>query len=70
MTRWYTDTTGKVSAMRILAMMGGTVGCVAVLAGVIAMFARIPESVPIAGIGAGMTGLGELAKAWQASGGK
>lgn len=53
--------------MRIIAMMCAVTGCLAVIAGTIAMFMRIPESVAITGAGAGMAGVGEVAKAWQAS---
>lgn len=67
---WYHDKEGKPSAMRMIAMLCAVTGCAAVLAGVVAMFMRIPESVPIAGVGAGMAGLGELAKSWQASHGR
>ena len=66
--KWYEKSAGNTSAMRIIAMMAAITGCAAVLSGIVAMFLRLPESVAIAGIGAGMTGLGELAKAWQARG--
>lgn len=65
--KWYEKSAGHTSAMRIIAMMCAVTGCVAVLAGSTAMFLGIPESVAIAGAGAGMAGLGELAKAWQSS---
>lgn len=67
---WYKTETGKTSTMRIVTMLSTVVGCIAVLAGVVAMFMRIPESVPIAGVGAGMAGIGEISKAWQAKGEK
>jgi hypothetical protein len=65
--KWYEKREGHVSAMRIIAMMCAVTGCLAVIAGTIAMFMRIPESVAITGAGAGMAGVGEVAKAWQAS---
>ena len=65
--RWYEKRPGHTSAMRIIAMVCAITGCIAVLAGSVGMFLRIPESVAIAGAGAGMAGLGELSKAWQAS---
>ena len=65
--RWYETRPGHTSAMRIIAMVCAVTGCIAVLAGAVGMFLRIPESVAIAGAGAGMAGLGELSKAWQAS---
>ena len=64
---WYLDHTGKPSTMRIIAMMSSVVGCLAVVAGVVALFLRIPEAVAMSAIGAGMTGLGEISKAWQKS---
>jgi len=67
MIKWYEKAEGNTSAMRIIAMICAVTGCIAVLGGVIGMFLRIPESVAIAGAGAGMAGLGELSKAWQAS---
>lgn len=64
--KWYQDELGNVSSMRIIAMLASVTGCIAVLAGVVGMFAGIAESVPIAGTGAGMAGLGQVSKAWQA----
>lgn len=64
--KWFQDLQGNVSSMRIMAMMSTTVGCLAVVAGVVAMFMGINESIAIAGVGAGMAGLGEIAKAAQA----
>ena len=64
---WYLDHTGKPSTMRIIAMMSSVVGCLAVISGVVALFLRITEAVAMSAIGAGMTGLGEISKAWQKS---
>ena len=66
--KWYTDHKGKPSTMRLIAMMSSAVGCAAVVAGIVALFLRIPDAVSISAIGAGMTGLGEISKAWQAKG--
>ena len=66
--RWYEKSAGNTSAMRIIAMRCAATGCLAVLAGVVGMFMGITESVAIAGVGGGMAGLGEVAKAWQARG--
>lgn len=65
--KWYQDREGGTSSMRIIAMLCVVTGCAAVAAGAVAMFMGIPESVAIAGVGAGMAGLGEVAKAWQSS---
>lgn len=67
--KWYQDGAGHTSSMRIMAMTSTITGCVAVLAGVVAMFFGIGESVLMAGVGAGMAGLGEVAKSWQAKNG-
>jgi hypothetical protein len=64
--KWYQDQEGNTSSMRIMAMLSTITGCFAVAAGAVAMFLGYPESVAIAGIGGGMAGLGELAKAMQA----
>ena len=68
--KWYQDSEGNTSSMRILAMMSNITGCLCVIAAVVGFFLRHPETIALAGIGAGMTGLGELAKAWQASHGR
>jgi hypothetical protein len=64
--KWYQDNEGHASSMRIIAMLGGVTGCIAVLAGCVAVFMRIPDGAILATVGAGMTGLGEIAKSWQA----
>ncbi len=66
--KWYEFKKGQTSAMRVIAMLCAVTGCIAVLSGVVAMFLSIPESIGIAGVGAGMAGLGEIAKAWQSKG--
>ena len=66
--KWYESKPGYTSTMRIIAMLCAVTGCAAVISGIVAMFMRIPESVAIAGVGAGMAGLGEIAKAWQSKG--
>jgi hypothetical protein len=65
--KWYQDSDGDVSSMRIMAMMSSATGCVCVIAAIVGFFLRHPDTILLAGIGAGMTGLGEVAKAWQAS---
>jgi hypothetical protein len=64
--KWFQDEKGNTSSMRIMAMLSTVTGCVAVLAGVTAIFLGNVQGVPIATVGAGMTGLGEISKAWQA----
>jgi hydroxyethylthiazole kinase-like sugar kinase family protein len=55
--------------MRIMAMMSSVTGCLCVIAAVVGFFLRHPDTILLAGVGAGMTGLGEVAKAWQARNG-
>jgi len=66
MAKWYEREPGHTSAMRIIAMMSAVTGCATVIAGVVGMFLGYGEAVAIAGVGGGMSGLGELSKAWQA----
>ena len=68
--KWYHDKTGKPSTMRIVTMISSIVGCAAVVAGGVALFMRVPDAVQYAALGAGMTGIGEIAKSWQASKGR
>jgi len=68
--KWYQDGEGNTSSMRIVTMLSTVTGCVAVVGGVVGMFLGHPESTVIAGVGGGMTGLGEIAKAWQAKSGR
>lgn len=63
---WYKDKSGKQSAMRIIAMMCAATGCAAMVAGGVGLFLYVPDAVQYAALGAGMAGLGEVAKAWQA----
>lgn len=67
--KWYQDREGSTSSMRIMAMMSTVTGCAAVIASIVGLFMRIPEAATIGTIGAGMAGLGEVSKAWQAKGG-
>ena len=79
---WYKNKYGKASTMRIILMIGAitgasavAVGCIVVVAAVVAVYMRIPEATQIAmqgvalsGIGGGMIGFGEFAKFQQAKG--
>ena len=60
------DEKGNVSSMRIMAMLSTVTGCAAVMSGIVVTFMGNSQGVPLATVGAGMTGLGELSKAWQA----
>lgn len=66
--KWYEEDENVVSGMRIMAMMSTCTGCASVVCGVVGWFLRIPEAATIITVGAGMCGLGEIAKAWQAKG--
>ena len=65
--KWYHDKDGKPSTMRMIAMMCAVTGCLALAASGVALFLRVPDAVQFGALGAGMAGLGEVAKAWQAS---
>lgn len=67
--KWFQDGAGNTSSMRIMAMMSTVTGCVAVLAGITLVALGIEGGVTIAATGAGMSGLGEVAKSWQARNG-
>ena len=64
--KWYQDNSGGASTMRIISMVSSMTGCAALVAGGVALFMQIPDAVQFAALGAGMTGLGEIAKSWQA----
>ncbi|MCH8517480.1 MAG: hypothetical protein LAT68_14235 [Cyclobacteriaceae bacterium] len=66
--KWYHDKAGKPSTMRIIAMVSSMTGCAAMVAGGIALFMGVADAVQYAALGAGMAGLGEVAKAWQSKG--
>lgn len=63
--KWYHDKYGKPSAMRLVTMLSTATGCVCVLAGIVGMFAGLHDAGTAMVTGAGMTGLGEVAKAFQ-----
>ena len=67
--KWYEDKTGNASSMRIMSMISTVVGSIAVLAGVVITASGNGDGVTIAATGAGMSGLGEIAKSWQAKNG-
>ena len=64
--KWYQDSTGGTSTMRILAMWGAAMGTVYGIAGIVAMFLGLEGANISLGTGAGLFSLGELAKALQA----
>lgn len=64
--KWYHDSTGSVSTMRILAMWGAGVGTILAVGGLLCMFMGLPGAEVAIGSGAGLFSLGELAKALQA----
>jgi len=81
--RWYQDRDGGTSTMRIITMVSSLTGCVAVAIGALTVIAAMwltvrgadgmieyaRQAIALAGLGAGMTGLGEIAKSWQAKSG-
>ncbi|MGL4982987.1 MAG: hypothetical protein ACRC4W_09105 [Treponemataceae bacterium] len=63
--KWYEQKEGVQSSLRIALLITVGIGCLTVLCGVVAMFMENPLSVPAMGVGAGMTAIGEAAKAYQ-----
>ncbi len=66
MTKWYEEKEGVTSGMRVIVMMVSVTGCAAVIAGAVGMFLDLTAAAAIAGVGGGMAGISNLAKAWQA----
>lgn len=64
--KWYQDGQGHTSSMRIMAMMGTTVGCLTVISCIVGLFLGMSDAVALAAIGSGMAVGGEWAKGWQA----
>ena len=52
--KWYEDSKGNVSAMRILSMLSGVTGILIVLSGTIAMFLNLTTSGTALTVGAGI----------------
>ena len=63
--KWYQDSKGNISAMRILAMAAGVTGITIALAGTVAMFIKIQMSGTALTVGAGIIASALGAKAWQ-----
>jgi hypothetical protein len=63
--KWYEESEGVVSAMRIMAMIAVCAGVIVCMCGAVGMLLHIPESVAIAGSGAGVIGVAIGAKAYQ-----
>ncbi len=70
MTKWYEQSEGNISSMRIIAMLCAVTGNIIALAGAVAVFIGKPEGIGLASIGAGMATLGGMTKAYQARGEK
>lgn len=68
--KWYQDDKGNISSLRLIVVPSAILGQLVVISGVVAMFMGFPDGVAIAGIGAGLVGLAEGAKAWQKMGEK
>ena len=60
------DSAGNKSTMRLIAVWGAGVGSLLCLAGAVAMFCGLESASVAMGAGAGLFGIGELAKAAQA----
>lgn len=63
--KWYTDSEGNTSMLRVMLMPVLIVGLIAVLAGVVAMFLNNSMAIGVIGAGAGMVSVALASKAWQ-----
>lgn len=61
---------GEFSSLRLCVVLSTITGCLTVAAGVVALFLRYPDAGVAMTVGAGMSGVGELAKAMQAKAGR
>lgn len=64
--KWYHDGEGNVSTIRILAVWGAGLGTALIVSGIVAMFLQNQMAITAMGTGAGLMGVGEAMKAWQA----
>ena len=63
--KWYQDSKGNISTIRILAMAAGAVGITISLSGTVAMFLGIAAAGTALTVGAGILATALGAKAWQ-----
>ena len=61
---------GEKSSLRLCVVISTITGCLAVASGLVALFFRIPDAAVAMTVGAGMSGVGEIAKAMQAKAGR
>lgn len=64
--KWYEIAGGQTSGMRVIVMMVSITGCAIAAAGTVALFLGISGAESVVVTGAGMAGISNLAKAWQA----
>lgn len=65
--KWFQDANGNTSSLRIIAMMIIVLGCCVIVSGVVGFFLKIPESMQLISIGAGLVASAEFAKVFQKS---
>ena len=65
--KWYQDENGNTSSLRIIAMIIIVVGCGVVISGIVGFFLKLPESMQIISVGAGLIASAEFAKVFQKS---
>lgn len=61
---------GEFSSLRLCVVVSTLTGCLTVAAGVVALFTGFQDAGVAMTVGAGMSGVGELAKAIQAKAGR
>ena len=61
---------GEFSSLRLCVVLSTITGCICVLSGVVALYMGLQDAGVAMTVGAGMSGVGELAKAMQAKAGR
>jgi hypothetical protein len=67
MTKWYEESPGVVSSLRVILMGVVILGGLTIGAGIVGFFLKIPDSSLIIGAGSGLISLSLAAKAFQAN---
>ena len=65
--KWYHDSKGKPSTMRIITMVVSMTGVAIAISATVAMFLGFADAVSIGGLGAALALGSEGAKGWQSS---
>lgn len=65
MNKWYHEKDGSVSSLRLMAVPAAWVGIGIAVAGSVAVFFGVSDSIALAGVGTGLFTVASGVKAWQ-----